>query len=265
MLETLPEILRHARQATRLSQHTLSLRINVSQRHVSFVESGRARPSRQLLLTWLAELDAPLHVRNAALVTAGYAPVYSAAPLTDPSLAAARRAIGRLLEAHDPLPAFVLDPLWNLVSTNLGGRWLAATLVPWTAELTPETPVNLLDLLVHPEGLAARIVNLPAVGPELLAHLRADAAAHPALTPRVEAFAAMLTARGVDHRSVAAGQRPLAPVLTTHYATAFGELAFFSMFTTFGTPHDITLASLRVEHLFAADDFTRAVLTAQVA
>ena len=254
-----------ARKARRLSQLELSLRMGVSQRHVSFVESGRAKPSRALLMSWLQELDAPLVVRNAAMLQAGYAPAYSADPLGAPSLAQANEALVQLLRAHDPMPAMVLDAQWNLLHSNQGGKWLAATLMPWAADLPQDTPINMLDLLAHPEGFTSRMVNLDEVGPALLAHLRDDASVLPGLTAKVDAFAASLRTRLGEQSSRAGWPRSSTPVLTTRFATQYGELAFFSMFTTFGTPQDITLASLRVEHMFAADAATRAVLAAQVA
>ncbi len=264
LTHTLPITLQQARKAKRLSQLELSMRVGVSQRHVSFVESGRAKPSRELLLAWLHELDAPLVLHNAAMLQAGYAPAFSAAPLGDPVLAQANDALVQLLQAHDPQPALVIDAQWNLLHFNRGGQWLASILMPWTAELPEGTPVNMLDMLAHPEGFTKSMVNLDEVGPALLAHVRDDASVQPALTPKVEAFASMLRNR-LGAPSLHTGwPRQTAPVLTTRFATAHGELAFFSMFTTFGTPQDITLASLRVEHMFAADDVTRKVLQAQV-
>jgi transcriptional regulator with XRE-family HTH domain len=264
LTHTLPATLQQARKSRRLTQLELSMRVGVSQRHVSFVESGRAKPSRELLMAWLHELDAPLVVRNAAMLQAGYAPAYSAAPLSDPALAQANDALVQLLGAHDPMPALVLDAQWNLLHLNRGGKWLAATLMPWAADLPESTTVNMLDMLGHPEGFTKRMVNLHEVGPAMLAHLRDEASVQPSLAPRVEAFAALLRTR-LGAQSLHAGwQRPTAPVLTTRFDTQHGELAFFSMFTTFGTPQDITLASLRVEHMFAADEATRAVVSAQV-
>lgn len=170
--------LRQARKARRLSQLELSMRLGVSQGHVSFVEGGRSRPSRELLAAWLEELEVPLPVRNEALLQAGYAPAYGAARLDDPALERARHALDRLLAAHDPLPALVLDAQWNLLRLNRGGRWLAATLAPGLT-LPDEGPaVNLLDLLAHPEGLTTRIVNLHEVGPAMLAHVRHAAGHH---------------------------------------------------------------------------------------
>jgi transcriptional regulator with XRE-family HTH domain len=268
LTHTLPITLQQARKASRLSQLELSMRVGVSQRHVSFVESGRAQPSRELLIAWLQELDAPLVVRNAAMLQAGYAPVYSQAPLADPAMAQANEALVRLLQAHDPMPAFVIDAQWNLVHLNQGGKWLAATLMPWAIELlaprADAAPINMLDMLCHPEGLTKNLLNLAEVGPAFLSHLRDDASVQPALAPKAETFARLLRTR-LGSQSLHAGwPRQVAPVLTSRFATAYGELAFFSMFTTFGTPQDITLASLRVEHMFAADTATREVLLAQV-
>jgi transcriptional regulator with XRE-family HTH domain len=269
---TLPHTLSHTlqsvRKARRLSQLELSLRVGVSQRHVSFVESGRAKPSRALLTAWLQELEAPLALQNAAMLQAGYAPAYSAASLDDPALAQAKNALVQLLAAHDPMPAMILDAEWNVLHLNHGAQWLATTLVPWLTDALAEStssgeaakPLNMLDLMLHPDGICKRIVNLHEVAPTLLAHVRRDAAAHPALVPKAEALASIMKTRLGTNVATNAWTPPAAPVLTTRFATEHGELAFFSLFTTFGTPQDITLASLRVEHLFAADERTRSAL-----
>lgn len=260
---SLTSTLQHARKARRFSQLELSLRLQISQRHLSFVESGRARPSRDLLMAWLQELDAPLVVRNAAMLQAGYAPIYSAAPLNDPSLAQAHDALVQLLNAHDPMPALVIDAQWNLMHLNRGGQWLTATLMPWAANLPADMQVNMLDVLAHPEGLTRHMSNLAEVGPALLTHLRHEAGMQPAISWKVDAFADLLREH-LGTTCLHSMARPSAPVLTTRFNTVHGELAFFSMFTTFGTPQDITLASLRVEHMFAADEATRAVIHQQV-
>jgi transcriptional regulator with XRE-family HTH domain len=264
LAETLPNTLQQARRARRLSQLELSMRVGVSQRHVSFVESGRAKPSRSLLVAWLQELDAPLTLRNAAMLQAGFAPIYGVAALTDPALTQANDALVQLLSAHDPMPAFVLDADWNVLHLNRGARWLSATLMPSLTTLPSGTAINMLDLLIHPEGAMRLIVNLQEVGGIVLSHLRHEASVRPALAPKVEAFAKLLRERLGERDAQLAMTQPVAPVLTTRFATAHGELAFFSMFTTFGTPQDITLASLRVEHMFAADATTRSVLEKHV-
>jgi len=265
--DSLTQTLQQARKALRLSQLELSMRVGVSQRHLSFVESGRARPSRELLLAWLEELDLPLVTRNAAMLQAGFAPVYRATPLHDPALGQASDALARLLDAHDPMPALMMDAAWNVLRMNRGSRWLAETLLPWAADMPADAPINMIDLLAHPDGFTRHMLNLDEVGPALLAHMREDAVAHPAITPKVDAFAALLRERlGTNGSHGHASALPAAtPVLTTRFRTTCGELAFFSMFTTFGKPQDITLASLRVEHMFAADVRTAEVLRARVA
>lgn len=260
---TLSLTLQQARKSRRFSQLELSLRLNVSQRHISFVESGRAKPSRELLLAWLQELDASLRVRNEALLQAGYAPVYSAAPLNAPALAQASEALQQLLKAHDPMPAMIIDAHWNVLNFNAGARWLMNTLLPWAADLPATMPVNMLDLLAHPDGLAGQMLNLAEKAPAMLAQLREEVAVLPELAPRFDALAAALGQR-LGNQNLAGFVAPSAPLLTTRFASAYGELSFFSMFSTFGTPQDITLASLRVEHLFAADAHTLSVLQAQV-
>lgn len=260
---SLRDTLQTARKSKRISQLDLALRIGVSQRHVSFVESGRAQPSRELLLAWLHELQAPLALRNVALQQAGFAPVYRGSELSDAVLAPASEALGRLLAAHDPMPAMVMDAAWNVLQMNRGAQWIALTLMPWISHLSQGQPINMLDAMLHPEGMTRCITNLEEVAPAMLAHLRDDASAVPELLPRVELLATQIQKR-LGKRKLTPWPRQMAPVLTTRFSTAHGELAFFSMFSTFGTPQDITLASLRVEHLFAADEDTRAVIAAHV-
>jgi transcriptional regulator with XRE-family HTH domain len=260
---TLRDTLQTARKSKRISQLELALRMGVSQRHVSFVESGRSQPSRELLLAWLHELQAPLALRNVALQQAGFAPVYRGSELGDAVLAPVREALGRLLTAHDPMPAMVMDAAWNVLQMNRGAQWMALTLMPWIAQLPQGQPINMLDAMLHPEGMTRHMTNLEEVAPALLAHLRDDASVVPELLPRVELFAAQVQQR-LGKRALTPWPRQMAPVLTTRFATAHGELAFFSMFSTFGTPQDITLASLRVEHVFAADEATKAVVLENV-
>ena len=270
LTHTLPATLQQSRKAQRVSQLELSLRMGVSQRHVSFVESGRAKPSRELLTSWLQALEVPLAQRNAAMLQAGYAPVYSQLALQDAPLLPAHDAVLHLLRSHDPMPAFVIDAHWNLLHLNAGGRWLALTLMPWLEYalkgdvLQSGVQLNLLDALCHPEGFTHHLINLPEIGPTFLAHIRDDASVLPSLAPKAEAFAALLRNKLGSHSLHTGLPRQAAPVLTSRFATAHGELSFFSMFTTFGTPQDITLASLRVEHMFAADAQTKVVLEQQV-
>ena len=203
-------------------------------------------------------------VFNQVMADAGFAPVYTAKTISEPAMQQANHALEALLRAHDPMPGFVIDEDWNLLRLNRGARWLAVTLMPWAAEMIDSTPSNLLDLLAHPEGFTKYMVNLDEVGPAALVHLRHEAAAKPGLASKVQAFEDLLKNRFGNKNLRTNWTRPTAPVLTSRYATPLGELAFFSMFTTFGTPHDITLASLRVEHMFAADDATQSLIEAHV-
>lgn len=253
----LTTLLRAARDRRRISQLDLSLELGISQRHLSFVEVGRSRPSRRLLLRWLDALDVPLLVRNQALTAAGHAPAFDESPLETPVLEDARLAMAHLLHTHEPWPALVLDPRWDVVAANAGLRWLldavgCAVEVPVPGpEPVAGAPVNLLDLALGELGDA--VVNLAEVSAALLNQLRHEAVTEPTLRPRVALLEQLVPA---------AGPPPvrLPPTLVTRYATRHGELAFLSMFTTFGTPHSVTLASLRIELLFPADDATRSAL-----
>jgi transcriptional regulator with XRE-family HTH domain len=259
--------LKAARRARGISQLELALRVGVSQRHLSCVETGRARPSQTLLMACLQALDAPLAVRNSALLQAGYAPAFHAATLAGHELQLARAALEQLLRAHDPMPALLLDAHWNVLQRNQGAQRLWRWLLPDIEETPDEQQVvNLLDGLVHPQGFGRRILNLAEVGPALWLQLRNEACALPALTPRVETLEAFLR-QHLARRQLTALESPEqlprpTPMLTTRFDTPVGELAFFSMFTTFGSPQDITLASMRVEHLCAADAATEQAMRA---
>jgi len=254
------EILRGARANRRVSQLELALSLGVSQRHVSFVESGRAKPSRELLLAWVRELETPMEQCNAALLAAGYAPAYSSADLSETALVPAVTALRLLLSSHDPWPAFVLDAHWNLIDLNSGARKLASLLSDGSGA-TPEggatlTSLNMLDALAASGGFARHITNLQEVGSALIARLRRETRAIPALAQRTQLVEDMVKARLGSTALVAGEYPPRTPLLVTKFDTPLGPLAFFSMFTTFGTPQDISLASLRVELLFAADAAT---------
>lgn len=256
---TLPGLLRQARHQQRLSQLDLSLVLDVSTRHLGFVEVGRSRPGRELLMRWLECLEVPLGTRNEALRLAGYAPAYDESPLGADALVEAQRALGHLIGSHDPYPAFVLDEDWNVVAGNAGlvrlARAAGATMTLPTLgdDGLPTGPgPHLFDLVLAPDGLGPALLNLLEVAPAFLHHLRQDALANPRLTPVVERLASLLPPTTPP---VA-----LPPMVVTRYATTLGELAFLSMFTTFGTPQSITLASLRVELMFPADDVTRSAL-----
>lgn len=234
------------RRERRVSQLELGLRAGVSQRHLSCIETGRARPGRATLLALLDALDAPLEARNATLLAAGLAPQYSQHAFDDPQLAPAREALQRLLHAPGAAPALVIDAEWNLLMANAGVMRLMELL-----ELAmPERP-NLLDFLLGPQGLRGRLLNEAEVCGEILQRARREALHVPALAARLQDLAPMDWAP----------PQTQSPLLLTRLRSRAGELALFSMFSSFGAPLDVTLASLRIEHLFPADAATTKALS----
>ena len=234
------------RRERRVSQLELGLRAGVSQRHLSCIETGRAKPGRATLLALLDALDAPLDARNATLLAAGLAPQYSQHAFDDPRLAPARDALQRLLHAPGAAPALVIDAEWNLLMANAGVMRLMELL-----ELSMPAQPNLLDFLLGPNGLRGRLLNEAEVCGEVLQRARREALHVPALRER-------LAALGPLHWAPPQTQSPL---LLTRLRSPAGELALFSMFSSFGAPLDVTLASLRIEHLFPADAATTKALS----
>jgi transcriptional regulator with XRE-family HTH domain len=236
------------RRQRRVSQLELGLRAGVSQRHLSCIETGRARPTRSTLLALLDALEAPLPERNAALLAAGLAPAYSQHALDAPQLGPAREALQQLLHAPGSPPALVLDAEWNLVMANAGVQRLLDLLdLPM-----PAAPANLLDWLLGQGGMRGRLLNEAEVCGEVLHRARREAVQVPALAARLQRLAPGLPAWP-------ATEVP-APLLLTRLRSRLGELRLFSMFSSFGAPLDVTLASLRIEHLFAADAATAEAL-----
>jgi transcriptional regulator with XRE-family HTH domain len=251
-------LLREWRRRRRLSQLDVALQSAVSARHLSFVETGRSRPSRELVLHLAERLDVPLEERNALLLAAGYAPIYRRTPLDAAEMMPVREALERMLRAHEPFPAVVVDRRWDLVSAN---RAAMAILSEGVAAdlLTP--PVNTLRICLHPDGLAGRIVNLAEYSAHLLDHLRRQAAASG--DPALGALHDELR----TYPGVCAEEAPIVPaaqlfVPLTLRAGDGRELSFFNTLATFGTALDITVAELTIESLFPADEATAAALRA---
>ncbi|MDR0226419.1 MAG: helix-turn-helix transcriptional regulator [Burkholderiaceae bacterium] len=246
--------LRHWRQHRRLSQHGLALEADISTRHLSYVETGRAQPSREMVLRLAERLAVPLRERNALLVAAGFAPMYQARPLDHPDLAAARQAVDLVLKGHEPNPALAVDRHWNLVAANAVVPVLLAGVAPWLLQ----PPVNVLRLSLHPEGLGPRLANATQWRDHLLHRLQQQIAATSdaqlqALHDEIAAypFAA--------HEGHAHG--PASPIAVPfELDTDHGRLSFISTITIFGTPVDVTLQELAVESFFPADAQTRDVL-----
>lgn len=243
------------RKLRRISQLELSLRAGVSQRHLSCIETGRARVGRQTLIALLDALGANLLERNQALLAAGYAPAHAQRPLDAPEMAPVRAALTQLLEAHDSTPAMVLDGDYNLVMANAGLRHLLCLLgLPGVQMLA--SPLNLLRAMLGVGGLRGLCVNEAEVCGELWSRASREAVHLPRLQALLDELRPNLA---LWPKVEPTGM----PVLAIRLRAADGSvLSFFSAFTSFGTPLDITLASLKVEHLFPADDATRRALAA---
>ncbi|MEO8155780.1 MAG: helix-turn-helix transcriptional regulator [Rhizobacter sp.] len=248
-------LLREWRQRRRLSQLDLALDADISTRHLSYVETGRAAPSRAMVLHLAEQLEVPLRERNTLLAAAGYAPIYRERTLADPALQAAREAVELVLRAHEPNPALAVDRHWNLISHNRPVSMLMDGAAP---ELL-QPPLNVLRLSLHPQGLAPKIVNLVAWRNHLFERLRHQIAvsADPvlaALLEELQAYPASEDDGEHDAIDVNAVAVPL------QMRTAMGVLSFISTITVFGTPVDITLSELAVETFFPADAATSQAL-----
>ena len=243
-------LLREWRQRRRLTQLDLALDADISPRHLSFVETGRAQPSREMLLHLLEELEIPLRERNTLLVAAGFAPMFRERKLDDAALARAREAIELVLEAQKPFPAFALDRHWNIAASNRA----LPELYEGVAEDLLKPPVNAMRLSLHSKGVAPRIENYAEWRAHLLARLRKQVqlTADPVLKDLLEEVSAYPQPEG---RAPEAGleQAVLVPL---RIRTSLGVLSFMSTTTVFGTPVDVTLAELAIEMFFPADQAT---------
>ncbi|MFZ1104330.1 MAG: helix-turn-helix transcriptional regulator [Hyphomicrobiaceae bacterium] len=251
------DLLRAWRQRRRMSQLDLALEAEVSTRHLSFVESGRAQPSREMVLHLAERLEVPLRERNLLLVAAGFAPVFRERALQDPALAAARRAIDLVLKGHEPYPALAIDRHWSMAAANAAATRLVAGVDPSLLE----PPVNVLRLSLHPQGLSPRIANLAEWRAHLLERLRRqlELSADPVLADLLKELEA--------YPGIVGGRRSIAPpadlggvVVPLQVATDAGMLSLFSTTTVFGTPLDVTLSELALECFYPADTATAEAL-----
>ncbi len=242
------EHLRQWRQRRHLSQLDLAGDAEISARHLSFVETGRAAPSRDMVLKLAERLNVPLRERNVLLVAAGFAPAFPQRSLDDPALGSARAAIDLVLRAHEPSPALAYDRHWNLVSANR----MVFPLLQGVPERLLGQPINILRLAFHPEALAGRTVNVAEWCGHLLErlHRQCEATADPGLIK----LYGELKSYPIPARS--------APLPVDNVAIPFklrfgGDvLSFMSATMIFGTPVDITLSELALETFFPADEFT---------
>jgi transcriptional regulator with XRE-family HTH domain len=244
------ELLREWRQRRRLSQLQLACDAEISTRHLSFVETGRASPSREMVLSLAEQLEVPLRERNMLLMSAGYAPVFPERALSDPALDAARQAVDLVLRGHEPFPALAVDRHWTLVAANR----IVPLLMSGADSSLLQPPVNVLRLSLHPQGLASRIANLPEWHAHVVARLRRQCESTgdrvlSELLAEIESY---------PHGDRAPGEPSHLNEVATpfQYVSESGLLSFYSTTMVFGTPVDVTLAELAIESFFPADAAT---------
>ena len=265
-MHSLPPVgaqLREWRQRRRLSQLDLAGHAEVSTRHLSCMETGRALPSREMVLRLADRLEVPLRERNRLLTAAGYAPLYREHALADPAMQPAAQAVQRVLKAHEPYPALAVDRHWQMVACN---RMVTMLLAGLPAELLVP-PVNVLRLSLHPDGLAPRIVNLGPWRRHLLHRLQQQvrASGDPVLAALADELQALPVPQGMEPATAnehAHGHLPddSGVYVPLRIRTAAGVLNLISIITVFGTPTDITLSELALETFFPADEETAATL-----
>ncbi|MGW6916817.1 helix-turn-helix domain-containing protein [Kitasatospora sp. NPDC054939] len=256
-------LLRGWRERRQLSQLQLALQADSSARHISFIETGRSRPSQEMVLRLAEHLDVPVRERNALLLAAGYAPQYAETPLEDPAMDSLRAGLERLLLAHDPYPAIVVDGTYRVLATNRS----IALLLDGVAPHLLEPPLNAMRITLHPEGLAPRIVNLPKWRRHLLEQMERQIAlvrseSLRALYEEVSAYPAPETPAAADPGADDTELFPFALPMRVAYQGRV--LSFLSTIATFNTPMDVTVSELAMETFLPADPETVAFLQAAV-
>ena len=258
-LSSLGPLLRQWRERRRMSQLALSLEAEISARHLSFMETGRSRPSREMVLLLSEVLDVPPRARNDLLAAAGYAPIYRESRLDAPEMAQFRRALDFILRQQEPYPAIVLDRYWNILLANEGTeRFMGVFLDP--AEVEALGSPNAMRLIFHPQALRPYIVNWEATAAALIQWLHRD------LLRSADAGMRLLLDELLAYPDVPRNWRildldaPAAPFLAIEMRKGGAHLKLFTTLTTLGTPYDITLHELRIESFFPADAHTDTAL-----
>ncbi len=256
-VQTVGDLLRGWRLRRRMSQLDLASSAEISQRHLSFLESGRSMPSREMILRLARHLEVPSRERNVLLTAAGFAPIYRERSLSDPALAPARAAVEVVLRGHEPFPALAVDRHWSLVAANAA---VAELLVGVDPRLL-EPPINVLRVSLHPDGMASRIDNLPEWREHVLSRLARQNAVSgdevlEKLYHELEAYPERL-GRSKRSEHGRAFEDIAVPLRVT---SELGVLSFFSTTTVFGTPVDVTLSELAIEAFLPADETTAEAL-----
>lgn len=253
MSSVFPNLLRSWRHKRRLSQLDLALSCGVSQRHLSFLESGRANPSREMILQLSETLDVPLRERNEWLTAAGFAPVFKTRPLDDPQMSQVTAAVQRMLSSHEPFPAVAVDRAWNIRMANAPFARLGQQL----GLEDPQAQPNLMRLFFHPEhGIKRFVANWKAIAPLLWS--RAEREAEALGGQEMKAVLAELAPLQDPETLWSAEEAALLPVLPLEVEKDGVRISLFTVIATFGTPQDVTADELRIEFFFPADESTAA-------
>jgi transcriptional regulator with XRE-family HTH domain len=242
--------LRKWRQARRLSQLRLAVDAGVSPRHLSFIETGRSQPSREMVLLLADHLRLPLREQNTMLLAAGFAPAFEQRPLDSPEMSVVRKSVEMVLKGHEPFPAIAVDRKWNVVMSNCGAPLLAEGVSPEFLGAA----VNVYRLSLHPNGLRPRVLNFPEYARHMVSRLRHDAT----ISGDAELFELLSEVESYpDMRSLSGASAERGTVaLPLRIKSAVGDLSFITMVATFGTPFDVTVSELAIETFFPADTTT---------
>jgi transcriptional regulator with XRE-family HTH domain len=252
-------LLREWRHRRRRSQLELALDAGVSARHISFLETGRSNPSREMVIGLATNLEMPLRDRNELLIAAGFAPEYRELAYEDPDLEPVRAAIDQVLAGHDPYPALVVDRHWELVTANRGLGMLTAGVAPHLLE----PPANAMRIALHPEGMGPRILNFGEWRHRILERIERQSrlTGEAAMAELHEELAALPVPEGGEYAATAEHEQDVFMPLLLRGLDG-EELNFFSTVSTFGTAVDVTVAELSIESFFPADDITAAACRA---
>ncbi len=250
-MQTVGSLLKRWRERRRKSQLDLALDAEISTRHLSFVETGRAKPSREMILLLAENLEIPLRGRNKILIVGGYAPVYSEKSFDDVTFGAARQAVELILKGHEPFPALAVDRHWNMVAAN---KTVPLMLEEIDAGLLAP-PVNVLRLSLHPKGLAQKIINLREWREHLLVRLKKQV--EDTADFELEKLLNELNGYKIPGRKNAKiSNAETGIIVPLKIESKFGTLSFISTTTVFGTPVDVTLSEIALETFFPADEET---------
>lgn len=259
MSASIGSMLKDWREHRGLSQLILAADADISQKHLSFVESGRSSPSRDMVLKLAEKLEVPLRERNAMLLAAGFAPIFQNRPLEDPALANALAMVERLLQAHAPYPALALDRAWNIVKANDSVHFLLSGV----DRRLLEGPANVLRLSLHPRGLAPQIENLAEWRDHLIERIKRQhrITRDPSLGALIEEVAGYAPPeRGKTLRKAPQSDGPDIAI-PLRLRTPRGVISFLSTVTVFGTPIDVTLSEITLEMFYPLDDVTKVLLS----